>query len=237
MDALTEVALLDVWEAGLGRNRVWRALALAMAGGADPSTAADLSIGSREAFTLALRERCFGRTLPCAITCPACAAELELELAVSDVRADRSVGPGRTVVDGIEVEFRPITSRDLLAIRSDQPDARRKLLARCVTNATKDGRLISAEELPDAVLERIATELPALDPQADAQVELDCADCGHAWRSPFDITAYLWQEIDAYARRLVHDVGTLASAYGWSENEVLAISPTRRQCYLEMAET
>jgi hypothetical protein len=41
--------------------------------------------------------------------------------------------------------------------------------------------------------------------------------------------------METYARRLLYDVHALASAYGWSEDEVLAVSPARRRCYLEMA--
>jgi hypothetical protein len=30
------------------------------------------------------------------------------------------------------------------------------------------------------------------------------------------------------------DVHTLASAYGWSESEILSLNPARREFYLEM---
>jgi hypothetical protein len=233
--ALTEAGLLAAWEAGLGQNRVRRALALATAGGADPSLVVDLGIGRREAYVLALRESCFGAAFPCAVTCPSCAVELELELTVEDVRAEPSASHGRATADGIDVEFRLITSRDLLAVLPGTPDARRELLGRCVTSATKGGLAMRTDELSDRVLDAIAAELSAVDPQADVLLDLDCADCGHTWRLPFDITAYLWGEMDAYARRLLHEVHALAGAYGWSEDEVLAVSPARRQCYLEMA--
>jgi hypothetical protein len=235
MTALTETGLLAVWEAGSGQGGVRRALVLAAAGGADPSTVADLSIGRRAEFVLALRERCFGTVLPSVVTCPGCGEELELELTVDDVRA---VGPEcerRRVIDGVDVEFRPVTSQDLLEVGPDEPDARRRLLSRCVVAATRDGFDVDAGALPDPVLDTLAEALTTCDPQADVLLELDCVACGHEWSSPFDITAYLWGEMDVYVRRLVHDVHLLASAYGWSEAEVLAVSPARRRFYLEMA--
>jgi hypothetical protein len=235
MIVLTEAGLLATWEAGLGQNRVRRALTLAAAGGAEPASVADLSVGRREAFVLALRERWFGTALACAVTCPACAEQLELELTTDDVRADPSAEPERTTVDGTEVEFRLVTSRDLLAVRPELPDARRTLLRRCVLSATSQGRRVPATALPDQVLEVMAAALSTLDPQADVLLELDCVSCGHAWRARFDVAAYLWEEMDAYARRLLHEVHALASAYGWSEDEVLAVSPVRRRWYLEMA--
>ncbi|MCU1682728.1 MAG: hypothetical protein JWQ81_3467 [Amycolatopsis sp.] len=235
MAALTEAGLLAVWEAGSGHGGVRRALVLAASGGANPSTVADLSIGRRAEFVLALRERCFGSVLPSVVTCPGCAEELELELTVDDVRAAEPQSERRVLVDGVDVEFRPITSRDLLEVGPHEPDARRRLLSRCVVGATRDGREIDVGALGDPVLDALAEALSTCDPQADVLLELDCAACGHEWSSPFDITAYLWGEMDVYVRRLVHDVHLLASAYGWSEAEVLAVSPARRRFYLEMA--
>jgi hypothetical protein len=232
--ALTEAELLTVWEACAGLSGVRRALALATAGGADPATVADLSVGRRAEFELALRKDCFGTVFPSAVTCPECAEELELELALDDVRAQAPEDDRRITAGGIEVEFRLVTSRDLIEIRPDLPDARRLLLKRCVVAASEQGSEVPADRLPGPVLDTLAEALSTCDPQADVLLDLDCATCGHEWRSPFDITAYLWGEMEAYARRLMQDVHVLAGAYGWSEREVLAVSPVRRRVYLEM---
>lgn len=231
---LTEAGLLAVWEAGRGKDAVRRSLLLAAAGGADPSAVADLAVGTCGELVLALHERCFGPTFPCAVTCPSCHEELELELSADEVRAAGADGERRLRVEGFEIEFRLITGRDLLTVGPGTPDARRALLGRVLTSAVAQGEQVAPEELPDAVLDALADALSAQDPQADVRLELDCVECGHAWLSPFDATAHLWAELDAYARRLVHDVHVLASAYGWSEDEVLAIGPARRQCYLEL---
>ncbi|MFE2725536.1 hypothetical protein [Kitasatospora sp. NPDC059327] len=231
---LTEAGLLAVWEAGRGTDSARRALVLAAAGGADPSVVADLPVGACRGLVLALRERCFGPLLPCAVTCPCCHQELELELTAEDVRAGAPDGDRRLRVEGFEIEFRLITGRDLLTVGAGTPDARRALLGRVLTSAVARGRQVAPEDLPDAVLDALSGALSAQDPQADVRLDLDCVVCGHAWVSPFDITAHLWAELDSYARRLVHDVHVLASAYGWSEDEVLAIGPARRQSYLEL---
>ena len=39
----------------------------------------------------------------------------------------------------------------------------------------------------------------------------------------------------AWARRTLRDVHVLARAYGWREADVLALSPTRRQIYVELS--
>ena len=174
-------------------------------------------MGRRDEFLLALREECFGTAFPCLVSCPSCGEELELELSSGDLRPSQA--DASLAVDGCE--FRAVTSRDLLEATS-----RRGLLERCV-----------AGELSDAVLAALPDALAAADPQADVRVDLDCAVCGHRWASPFDIAAYLWTELEACARRLLYDVHALALAYGWSEAEVLAVSPGRRRRYLELAGT
>jgi hypothetical protein len=47
----------------------------------------------------------------------------------------------------------------------------------------------------------------------------------------------LWREIESMAGRLLRDVHALASAYGWHEKDILALSPVRRQFYLTLIGT
>jgi hypothetical protein len=83
------------------------------------------------------------------------------------------------------------------------------------------------------VLNAVAARLGELDPQADLMVPLECPECGHGWQSSLDIAEHLWTEIDTYAKRLIYEVTGLATAFGWTEAEVLAVSPARRRMYLE----
>ena len=63
---------------------------------------------------------------------------------------------------------------------------------------------------------------------------LYCPECGHRWHATFDIVSFFWSEIDAWAYRTLHQVHRLASAYGWREADILAMSPWRRQFYLSL---
>ena len=76
--------------------------------------------------------------------------------------------------------------------------------------------------------------MASADPMAEIHLVLDCPCCQHKWEAPFDIVAFLWREISAAARRLLREVHTIASAYGWTETEILALSPARRRIYLEI---
>ncbi len=79
----------------------------------------------------------------------------------------------------------------------------------------------------------MAAALSEVDPQADIRLDLTCAVCGHAWAAPFDVPAHVWADVDACARGLLAEVHALAQAYGWREEDILALSPARRHFYLE----
>ncbi|MER5374265.1 hypothetical protein [Streptomyces sp. NPDC002553] len=260
---LTEARLLDIWETGSGQRPPARAMLLATAaaalfepaGSARPGPAPDGSgqpgpragvrpvagrtLAALNALLLDLRERCFGTALPCAADCPHCAEQLDVTLTTAELRppGDRTARPGATPatgrvrVDGHQVTYRALTGADLLAVDPDAPGARQTLLGRCV--------LVVEPPVPegpgDTVLEAVAERLGALDPGADTAVVLTCPYCRHCWTAAFDLAGYVWAEVEAYARRLLHEVHVLARAYGWTEAEVLGVSPVRRQYYLEAA--
>jgi hypothetical protein len=50
----------------------------------------------------------------------------------------------------------------------------------------------------------------------------------------FDIGGYLWEELDAWAHRVARDVHVLASAYSWSEDDILGMTAERRGTYLDL---
>ena len=83
------------------------------------------------------------------------------------------------------------------------------------------------------VLDAVEARLDALDPQAARTIDLNCPSCRVSWAASVDVTEFVWTEVDRFARRLLHDIHTLATAYGWREADVLAISPARRRFYLQ----
>jgi hypothetical protein len=111
------------------------------------------------------------------------------------------------------------------------PDAERglrKLVERCVVEASG--------ELSPAVVETLSRAMLEADPQAEITLALECPACGQRWQALFEIAAFLWNELAAQARRLLHEIDALARAYGWNEREILSLSAVRRQSYLELIE-
>lgn len=91
-----------------------------------------------------------------------------------------------------------------------------------------------ADGLPADVVAALAAELARRDPQAELLVALSCPTCDGGWEAELDVPAFVSMELHGWARRLLHEVHLLASAYGWSEPEILRLSPARRRTYLEL---
>jgi hypothetical protein len=241
MRALSAAELLDLWERGLQLPPARRALALLEAACPEisPRELATLPLGRRDAWLLELRELLLGPELTMVAGCPGCGEQVESSFDSAVIRADANVlAPIPTVaVDRYRIAFRLPASEDLLALSpgTDRAFARRLLLSRCILDAKRDGEAVDAASLPEHAVEAVAAQMAAADPQADVELALACPACRHRWQIAFDIPNFFWQEIQAWARFMLRSVHALARAYGWREADVLALSPTRRQLYLELA--
>jgi len=85
-------------------------------------------------------------------------------------------------------------------------------------------------------VDALSAELARRQPWADVEIALSCPGCSTAWEAPLDIGSFVWDEIAAEARRVVHEVDRLARAYGWREADILAMTPARRRTYLALVE-
>lgn len=237
MRPFTAAELLDLWDHGTRQLPVQRALALlATACSESVQTIAGLPIGQRDAQLLTLREWTFGPRLACLVACPACGERLEMALRIEDLRAatpEMRAAPFTLAIDEYALTYRLPTSADVLALTDDAADPR-GLVARCVIEARHSGAALAIELLPERVITALGDAMAEHDPQADLQLALTCPACSHAWQALFDIVAFFWREIEAWAARTLHEIHTLASAYGWRESEILALSPQRRRRYLEL---
>lgn len=239
MRTLSHAELLDVWEAGLAQTTVERALALVAA--AEPEVPleelARLSVGRRDLRLFLLRRQLFGEALPLTASCPACGEQAEATVDVNELLLEESAGEeARVDAAGYAVRFRLPNSIDLAAVARERSagDAAMRLLAACIVEAQHDGESVDSPSLPDDVIARVAERMAELDPQADIDLALTCPSCAHAWLAPLDIVSFFWNEIHAWAQRTMQDVHVIASAYGWSEREILRMSVRRRRAYLEL---
>jgi hypothetical protein len=199
---------------------------------------AALSIGWRDAQLFELRELTFGPRLDGFTACGQCQERLEFTLDITALRHRTSASPASEEfefeTDGRALHFRLPNSHDLAAVGTceDVVAARRLLAERCVLQASRNGDV--TVELSDQTIRQLARHIGECAPEAEVMLDFACPSCGHEWQSLFDIAAFFWAEIAAQARRLLREVHQLASAYGWREADILAMSARRRRAYLEM---
>jgi hypothetical protein len=240
--ALSEQELVRIWEVGLGQHPLDRALTILLV--AFPGTTRDilalLSIGQRDSCLLAVRRQTFGASLVGLAACPACPEQIEFALDTNAMQIPANISPATSMqavpIEGGEIQFRLPNSLDLAAIVGyrNTAAARNLLIHRCVMQVVQGGEALSVENLPEALITHLATQMEERDPLAEIRIDLNCPACGHHWQMLFDIVSFFWAEITARVKRVLRDVHTLAQAYGWREADILSMSPVRRQLYLEM---
>jgi hypothetical protein len=232
MPALSSAGVLELWEKGTSLHHLDRGLlALSVA---DPSArggVADWPLGRCNRALLDLHASWFGPRLQGWTSCPSCGEKVEFEL---DARELAMAAPGAPPDDPVMVgayAFRLPTSRDLAHIVAlDAAEPAIGLLDRCRAGGPEH------PEWAGDLLEAVEDRLASADPLAETRLALGCPSCQHEWEDAFDIGRFLWAEIESRARRVLWEVHTLASAYGWSECETLALGDARRAMYLEIVQ-
>jgi hypothetical protein len=235
---LTGELLLSAWEHGAAVSPLRRGPAV-LAAMAPGLPADDLSLGSCDTLLLELRVGSFGTGLSAVADCPACGESVDVEADASAMLAQlppASVvppAPQELVHGSYRVCFRLPTTRDLVAALAAL-DPRQALAERCVLSAANGDGPVPVTEVPADVMASVNDLMDDADPAADLQFRLACAGCGEGWSERFDIATLLWSEIVAAGTGLLLEIDELARRYGWSEQAILAMSPTRRRAYLDL---
>lgn len=237
MHALSSSDCLRLWESGAGLHPLDQGLLVLSAGLPDlPADGlADWPLGRRNLALAQLRCRSFGPRLLAWTACVRCRQKLEFEVD-GQLLAGGLNDQGQTSKEPVTVDgrsFRLPTTRDL-AKAARETDAR--LASICLVESCC---LDSAQPSTwsDDDLERIGQGLEMADPLAETRLALACPACETEWEENLDIVPFLWREIEARARRLLFEIHSLASAYGWAEADILSLSERRRAHYLELVQS
>jgi hypothetical protein len=236
MPALSSSDCLNLWELGAVLHPLDQALLVL--GRALPDvpeeTLVDLPLGRRNMALAGLRCASFGRRLVGWTVCRRCGEKLEVEVD-GMMLAGGETDQGQSREEPIFVNgrsFRLITTRDVAqaAQVNDVRQACLRLLESCCLDTGKS--IVCSDE----ELDQIGQKLAMGDPLAETRLALRCPVCENEWEENLDMVSFLWREIEARARRLLFEIHTLASAYGWTETTILALSERRRAIYMEMAQ-
>lgn len=249
MHPLSASDLLQILERGRDATPTYQALALLEIAFPDTSLTnlSHLTIGKRDSCLLRLRELTFGSQFKGLADCPICNERLELAFELGDLYGRNAPFVDAETIEQIQTEgsfhmnaydvtYRLPTSADLMTL-ANQPEptqAREFIFKACLVSVHKDGAPIKGSDLPSDVRSALVQEMEEADPLANLTLSAKCPACEHNWQIVFDVVSYLWMEANAWATRLLREVHILASAYGWREADILAMSAWRRQRYLEM---
>ncbi len=243
MKTLRAEELLYVWEQGFNQPLLQRVLILLVTAFPEmsPDALVKLSIGQRDQRLLQLRESLFGQQLLNTAVCPQCDQRMEWENRITDF-VDQTEEQSTAVQtfdlndEGYTLQFRLPNSLDITAVINTESTeiAQRQLLSRCLLKVEREGKRYEPAQLPDSIIQKVIQAIEIQDSYADIRLQLNCAECSHRWDVIFDIDSFLWTEINDWAERMLQTVHRLAVSYGWSEREILRLSPVRRQLYLGM---
>jgi hypothetical protein len=234
MRTLAQVDYLALWESGRRLHPIDQGLLAVQT--AFPETrgesVADWPLGRRNRALAELQCACFGPTLSGWTVCRQCGEKLEFRVD-GEALAQTAAGDATEPVSIDGRRFRLPTSRDLARIAElpDAASAARHLLELCLLSRDEGE---AAHAWSEQELDSAGERLALADPLAEVLLHFQCPVCNQSFEESLDLAVFLWSEFEGRAKRLLFDVHTLASAYGWSEAEVLALSPARRNFYLEM---
>lgn len=197
-------------------------LLAATLGGASAAEVADMPVDRRDRLLIDVRLATFGRDIGFFARCPHCGEGNQADF-------DLGVLPEASPADGVAAS---VGGREIVL---------RAPTSTTIAKAALAGRpdiLIEDIAGPDASLDdpdrraEVERALASAFPLLDVRFELTCSACETVFDVRFDIVPWLWREIESIASRTLDAVDRLARAYGWTEREILALSPARRGLYL-----
>jgi len=195
--------------------------------------------GELNRLLLRARVLLFGTVCDAVADCPGCDAQLEAAIPLAELTSAESAPTpvGEITVGDIHITYRLPTWRELTALTDQSVDAAAaQLLAHCVTSISSGEHDLTLDELDSEALCAVDEAISDADPDALIEVQLSCPECGETARLPMDPASFLWDEVDRWALSVLSEVAELAAAFGWSQHNILSMSPWRRRAYLTMAQ-
>lgn len=233
---LTAAEILSLYDAGAGLGGTDRTL---LALETRHPGEVHVPLGIRDGILLDLYRATFGSVIEAEATCAACALQMDIPLDAAALAVEAKPDASREVrVGDWAIRVRPLDTEDLVraAACGNETAAARLLADAAIVAASRNGRPVEPGALPAALVRAAEEAVMALDPMAETVVAVACPACGSVTPLAFDVAAFLWDAIDQAAFGLLDDVAVLARRFGWSEHDVLAMSPHRRLHYLAAAE-
>jgi hypothetical protein len=191
-----------------------------------------LPLADVEAAALMIRRAWVGETIRTNAFCPreGCRERIDVSFRIEDYithhRPKRARGVTAPSKDGwfnlagTTARFRIPTVADVVAASSSE-EPEHLLSERCV----------DAPEISRLLARRLDRALAALAPRLDDLLGGICPECGHEVTMRFDPLEYILSELRDEFAAIHAEIHALASAYGWTEETILALPRSRRRRY------
>jgi hypothetical protein len=244
MNNLSQERLLALWDRSLGLSPVYFGLDIIRESFPEINRerVMMLPLGKRDSLLMKIREKIFGSGFTNTANCPSCEEKVEWEMDIHDFKLAETSELLKNEIRQFSqseyvLDYRLPCTGDMLELPGPKEDPSRWLLTRCIIEVKKKEKPVDPAELPDEILSSLSDRISREDELADIRMSLTCPACSKQWDALFDIVQYLWSEVDAWAKELLQDIAVLASSFGWSERQILELSPGRREIYLELIGT
>jgi hypothetical protein len=198
----------------------------------------DLAVGARTETLAALAMLSEPGPLAIGLRCPRpqCREALEIDIEPGELRsacADREREHVDVRVGGDPMRLRRPTGRDQRAwLGTRWPDietARRSMLASLLSAPV-------SRPLDASVLTALETELAHIDPLVDFTLGVACPACGVTEEHTVDLEQHALAALRRVHQRLFESVARLATRFHWTEADIFALPPWRRERYLALTE-
>ena len=195
-----------------------------------------MTVSSRISWLLALAAIEDPRPFTLTFTCPGldCAQPIEVELTLDEVLSAAAEAPTEPFVVDVGTArylLRRPTGADQLAWLDTTCDSQEQAERAMVASLIVEGP--TREPGPEA-LAAIEACLDESDPLVRFTLTAVCPYCGVSGEHEARLVEAALRTLSLAQARLLADVHRLASAYGWTEDQVMRLSAWRRQAYLDL---
>ncbi len=181
-------------------------------------------------FALTEQREVVSLTASCSAS--ACGEVFEFDLPLRSLPAGTvDAGPIGVRLDGDRaVTLRLPTGEDLRQWSAARPVSRAEAVRLML-----DSLVVAGQAEPDDE-PVVSASIAATDPLVALTVACRCPACDAPNEVAVDLETLVLRRLEARQRALLREVHRLASHYGWTESEVLAVPPSRRAGYLALIE-
>jgi hypothetical protein len=209
-------------------------------GSLQPEQLTGLHAGDRDRMLAEVYRRIYGQRVESTVNCSQCGEAFDLEFSLSNLLESLNSGEVTEQVEQREdgsyaladgLCFRLPTAEDEYAVLGLSPEnAERELLLRCIQNLPEDLDLDSRAQQIQAVMESVA-------PIVDLELDARCPECGQGQQVHFDLQHFLLAALSAERNKLMAEIHSLASSYGWSLADILNLPRSQRRSLAGLIET